>query len=287
VQNLLSLADIVKQFDLPHLLMLRFKLSELRCNYKFLVGAATQPLNEMGAEVVGKVIGEVYEYCKMAGFENGRDKSYGMMLRLGHAQLLVDTAWLAIELENLSDELSRDAFKNVFVHVPDKLRQYVNQEFPFGHDVAEAFPSSTNDLSEAGNCLAVGCNTAAAFHLMRAAEVALWELGRDRRIPCAQSGKIEFTEWGIIIRELDTAVMAIQQWPNSTIKEDAHKFYNAAVVEIRSFNDGWRRHSAHARPHMPKMESDEAIALWGHVFRFMNKLAPKIGEHYHTDLIWK
>jgi hypothetical protein len=31
---------------------------------------------------------------------------------------------------------------------------------------------------------------------MRVAEVGLWELGRDRQIPLAQSAKIEFTEWG-------------------------------------------------------------------------------------------
>lgn len=121
---------------------------------------------------------------------------------------------------------------------------------------------------------------------MRAAEVGLWELGRDRQIPLAQSGKIEFTDWGLIIRELEDAVKAIQQWPNSTTKEDAHKFYNSSLVEIRAFNDGWRRHSAHARPHMPKMEPDEAIALWGHVYRFMNTLATKIGEGNYTQLIW-
>jgi hypothetical protein len=122
---------------------------------------------------------------------------------------------------------------------------------------------------------------------MRAAEVGLWALGKDREVPLAQSGKIEFAEWGAIIGELETAIKAIQQWPNSATKEDAHKFYNSAVVEIRAFNDGWRRHSAHARPHMPKMEPDEAIALWGHVYRFMNKLAPKIGERYRTPLVWK
>jgi hypothetical protein len=236
--------------------------------------------------LVSTLVREVWEYCKTVGFENGQDKAYSMMLRLEHPELF-DSSWIAIELDNLSGELVRDVFKNEFVRVPSELRHYVNQDFPFGEDIAEAFPSSTSDLYEAGNCLAVGCNPAAIFHLMRAAEVALWELGKDRQIPCAQSGKIEFTEWGIIIRELESAVAAIQQWPNSASKENAHKFYNAAIVEIRAFNDGWRRHSAHARPHMPKMESDEAIALWGHVFRFMDRLAPKIGERYHTPMIWK
>ncbi len=286
MQNLLSLADIVKLFDLPHLMMLRYKLSELKCMFKNL--PPEKPLTELGADSIARVVSEVHEYCKVRGFENGQSKASGMGLRLAHiSDLGINLAWVEIELDNLLSELSRDMFNNTFLHVSGDLKRYVNQEYPFGEDVAEAFPSAENDLYEAGNCLAVGCNTAAAFHLMRAAEVGLWELGRDRQIPLAQSGRIEFAEWGAIIGELEFAVKAIQQWQNSSAKEDAHKFYNSAVVEIRAFNDGWRRHSAHARPHMPKMESDEAIALWEHVFRFMNRLAPKIGERYHTSLVWK
>jgi hypothetical protein len=94
---------------------------------------------------------------------------------------------------------------------------------------------------------------------MRVAEVGLWELGRDRQIPLAQSAKIEFTEWGKIIAELEDALKSIQQWPAT--KEEAHKFYNHAVAEIRAFNDGWRRHAAHARPHMPPMSPEEALAM--------------------------
>jgi hypothetical protein len=273
-------------FDLPQLLMLRFKLGDLVYRYKPTPGTVAQQISGVLAERVGKVVGDVFEYCKRVGFENGRHKAQVISLRLSYRQHLPDLAWLAIELENLNGELARDVFKNLFVCVKGDLRNYVNQDSAFGQAIIDGFPSASNDLYDAGNCLAVGCNTAAAFHLMRVAEVGLWELGRDRQIPLAQSGKIEFSEWGKIIGELEDAVIAIQHWPNSPTKEDAHKFYNSAVVEIRTFNDGWRRHSAHARPHMPKMENDEALALWGHVFRFMNKLATKIGEGKYTPIVW-
>jgi len=287
VQNIRSLADIVRLFDLPRLMMLRYKLGELKCTYKTPPGGTSRPISEMGVNVAGPIVAEVRDYCKRVGFDNGDAKAYAMGLRFTHYKdLPIDSTWLEIEVDNLISEIARDTHKNDFVLVKGEPRKYVNQERPFGEDVAKAFPSSANDLYEAGNCLAVECHTAAAFHLMRAAEVALWELGRDRQIPLAQSCKIEFSEWGKIIGELEDAVMAIQQWPNSSTKEDAHKFYNAAVVEIRAFNDGWRRHSAHARPHMPKMETDEALALWGHVFRFMNKLASRIGEGNYTPIIW-
>src|SRR5450755_3395689 len=227
----------MKMFDLPQLLMLRYKLNELKCDYRTLTGISTRELAQGEREFAISFIAEVLDHCTKIGFENGHDKAYAMKLRLERLPNSVDSSSLSIELDNLSEELTRDVFKNKFVQVAGDLGPFINQAFAFGEDVAIAFPSATNDLFEAGNCLSVGCNTATAFHLMRVAEVGLWELGKDRQIPCAQSGKIEFTEWGVIIGQLEDAVRAIQQWPNSQTKEDAHKFYNAALVEIRAFND--------------------------------------------------
>src|SRR5271165_5232659 len=206
-------------FDLQNLLMLRYKLTDMAIKCKPAPGTVPEQIPGMRAEHVGKLVGEVFECCKGIGFENGRDKAQEIALRLSHRKYLPDMAWLSNELENLNNELVRDSFKDLFINVKGGLRKYVNQGLPFGQSVEDAFPSAINDLFEAGNCLAVGCNLAAAFHLMRAAEVGLWELGRDRQIPLALSGKIEFSEWGTIIGELETAVKAIQQWPNSVIKE--------------------------------------------------------------------
>lgn len=188
--------------------------------------------------------------------------------------------------DSLKESIANEALARSYLEVPQALYKYVDQEKPLGDAVYDAFPSSRTDLSQAGNCLAYGCNTAAAFHLMRAAEIGLWELGRDRQIPLAKGSTIEFTDWGKIIRELESAVKDIQQWPNSEKKEDAHKFYNTALMEIRGFNDGWRRHIAHVRLHQPAMQDDEALALWGHVARFLSTLATKISEGSYTQLEW-
>lgn len=190
------------------------------------------------------------------------------------------------KLDGLLSLLESEMSKHLYFRVPNEFIPFLDGKLLFGSKVNAAFPSIESDLKEAGNCLAFGRNSATIFHLMRVAEVGLWELGRDRQIPLAKAKKIEFTDWGLIIRELEDAVKAIQQWQNSTSKEEAHKFYNHAVVEIRAFNDGWRRHSAHARPHMPDTSPDEAKALWGHVERFMQTLAGKISEGKYTDLVW-
>jgi hypothetical protein len=62
-------------------------------------------------------------------------------------------------------------------------------------------------------------------------------------------------------------------------------FYNLALVELCAFNHGWRRHAAHVRPD-PEIHDDEVIALWGHVSRFLIKLAIRIGEGKQTQLVW-
>ncbi len=172
------------------------------------------------------------------------DQLIGELSNLG---VSLEQERVAQSLRSIRQALQHESSKPLFLRVPDDASGFYKRERPFGDAVFSAFPNARFDISEAGTCLACGVNTAVAFHLMRAAEVGLWELGRDRQIPCAQDGQIEFSEWGKIIRELEQAVQTIQQWPNSRSKEEAHRFYNSALVEIRSFNDGWRRHIAHVR----------------------------------------
>jgi hypothetical protein len=282
-----SLQEIMNQFDLLSLSLLLYKLNILQHRYEIRVeqGNGGQDITEQEIVVLVRLAQDAKQYgidAEFPGVVNGADL---LEHRLNYPKEY-NSAAIAVELRNFEGVIVGEIRKNKFLQVDAKVVQYLDQEAPFGEAVNKAFPSASTDIVAAGNCLAVELNTAAAFHLMRAAEVGLWELGRDRQIPCAKAGAIEFKEWGMIIGELDEAVRAIQQWPNSRVKEEAHKFYNAAVVEIRAFNDGWRRHSAHARPHMPKMETDEAIALWGHVSRFMNTLATKIGEGSYTPLRW-
>lgn len=283
-----GILDIMVQFDLPRLTLLMYRVNLVKDLYEQRVteGTGSQfPIQEE-ADMLVLLIKDLKEYGEDVGFIETITAAVTLQLRLAKQPEFHDSSAMAAEMRGVSAAIMKDICKHKFVTLNEAAAKYAFQEHPFGKAVSDNFPSATTDLVEAGNCLGVECNTAAAFHLMRAAEVGLWELGKDRQIPLALSSKIEFAEWGSIIGELETAIKAIQQWPNSPTKEDAHKFYNAALVEIRAFNDGWRRHSAHARPHMPKMENDEAIALWGHVFRFMNKLATKIGEGHHTPLIW-
>jgi hypothetical protein len=192
---------------------------------------------------------------------------------------------LVHSLKDIRRVMQSEMEKREFFCIPPPLNDYYEKEKPLGDAVYKAYPSARFDLTEAASCIACNRNVASAFHLMRAVEVGIRELGRDRQIQFALNGTIEFKQWGEIIRQLEDAVMHIQNWQNSHVKDEAHKFYNKALFEIRAFNDGWRRHAAHVRPH-PEIETDEAIALWGHVSRFLGTLAAKISEGQYTPLVW-
>ncbi len=167
--------------------------------------------------------------------------------------------------------------KRKVLALPVNIAKFYDQERPMGEAIYRAFKSARFDITQAGNCLACGNNFASAFHLMRAVEVGLWALAADRQIPLAGEGRIEFSNWGRIIGQLEKVAGEVQGWRSSPEKEQAHEFYNKALAEIRTFNDGWRRHLAHVRP-SPGMDESEAVALWGHVSRFLGTLASRLSE---------
>src|ERR1035441_5365022 len=281
--RLVSLWDIVKEFNaflvagqLQAIAGFEHKYGNLR---DAAGGGAEVQINEVWTLTNGLV-----ESCRRSGFSDAADKIERIAMRLSVSSSM-DVSTLIAKLEDVKDSLITALRDHQFFSVTKDLANYYKHERPCGDKVFNSFPSARFDLTKAGACLACANNVAMTMHLMRASEVGLWELGRDRRIPLAENGKIEFSEGGVIIRELEDAVKAIQQWPNSHTKEEAHKFYNSAVEEIRAFNDGWRRHAAHVRP-QPEMHDDEAFALWGHVSRFLQGLALKISEGVYTPLRW-
>ncbi len=190
------------------------------------------------------------------------------------------------KLDNLRVLMESEMDKQMYFKVESSLSRYANMKTGFGAKVHSAFPSIEMDVCEAGNCIAFGCNAAANLHLMKVAEIGMWELGRDRQIPLALAGTIAYSEWGPIIKELEEKLKDIQQWRRSPLKAEAQTFYNQAIEELRTFNNGYRTNAAHARPGMLPPSPEDALAAWGHVERFMRTLAGKIAEGQYTNPEW-
>ncbi len=60
-----------------------------------------------------------------------------------------------------------------FFYIPQGRFAHYMQPVAFGVEVTTKFPTASADIEEAGNCYAVGRNTACVFHLMRVMEIGI------------------------------------------------------------------------------------------------------------------
>lgn len=152
---------------------------------------------------------------------------------------------------------------------------------PLSERAKRAFPSAVSDIQAACNCFAVDQNTACVFHAMRACEIGLRALARDRRIKFKR-GSLDKQQWGEIIKQTDVYIGKIREedgknWRSEGLKEAQVDFYHRAIIEFRSVNEAWRRHTAHA--HEGYFYDDlEAERVINHVCAFLDRLSVKISE---------
>jgi hypothetical protein len=190
------------------------------------------------------------------------------------------------------DQDKRDYYREIDLVMPPDLLAAFGPRAPtsaFGAKVDVAFPSARISILEAGNAIAFGMNNAAGYHLVRVAEVGLRVLAWDRRVEAKnRSGSaipLELAEWGYLIQGVETKVKLIQGWKSTLVREEAHQFYNRFLVEVRAFNDGWRRHIAHNRSH--NYHDDEIFSLWGHVRRFMETMVTCMSQSKRMPIVWR
>ncbi|MGA2136431.1 MAG: hypothetical protein ABSH50_29420 [Bryobacteraceae bacterium] len=151
-------------------------------------------------------------------------------------------------------------------------------------DLRAAFPSAIYDLTEAASCLSVECPTACVFHAMRAAEIGLRALARDRGIKVPKSRPLEFATWETIIRELEKAETEIMNYPQTAARESQFDFYHGAMMEFRAFKNKFRNPAMHSRD---RFDRDEAHSALTHAVDFLRVLSTKIGERKRTPKIWR
>lgn len=246
------------------------------------VGVEGRLSTEMLADVVATVE-RARVFCTSIGFLDSSAKLGRSIASLNRESGMTVSA-IGTELRNILEQIFMEAEKHRFVQVLQDRADFMGKDKPFGDKVGEAFPSTTRDLQEACNCLAVECNPAAVYHLMCAAEIGLRALARDRRIKFPR-GPIELHQWGDILKELEKAVVTIQGWPRTLARESAHQFYNKSLSYCREFNGAYRRHIAHARDHY--YDRHEALSVASHVRSFLETLAEKISEKKITPKVWR
>jgi hypothetical protein len=194
---------------------------------------------------------------------------------------------LAERLLVLREAIQSELNHRLVLIVRNGREGYWQNPILFGNDVHGAFSSATFDIMEAGSCLVSGRNNASAYHLMMAVEIGLRCLAADRRAEVTQFRKtipVEFAQWGQIIGAIEKKVDEIDGWSDRSKKAQAQQYYRPLLLDLNGFCDGYRNHLSHGRG--LQIKDDEALALMGHVKRFLSRLSERIGEGRVTPEVW-
>ncbi len=155
--------------------------------------------------------------------------------------------------------------RKFFEPEPQYARYFENPKL-FGDEVFAAFPSATDDIAEAGTCLALERSTACVMHLMRASEVALRALANS-------VGAGRQSDWGGYIREIYKELE--KQVKAAGAATSDHQFYAEAAAQIDNVKRAWRNPSMHVDKSYSQPRAEEILLA---TKSLMSHLAAKISE---------
>jgi hypothetical protein len=146
------------------------------------------------------------------------------------------------------------------------LEQYFAKEALFGDEVRMAFPSATDDIYEAGCCLALDRETACVMHLMRVCECGLRALAGKLGVPSQN-------DWGAYLRKIDDTLLATVK--SSGARSSDEQFYAEAAASLDYVRRAWRNPTLHVDKSYSTKRAEEILQA---VRSFMGHLATKISE---------
>jgi hypothetical protein len=132
----------------------------------------------------------------------------------------------------------------------------------FGAEVAAKLPGTAEDISEAGQCLALNRPTASVFHLMRVMEIGVQVLGSHLGVHLAVD-----KNWQNILNEMNKAIKALDQ------KDAKTKAYAGISSNLYNVKLAWRNEVMHPKQ---TYTPDEAKKVFTAVDGFMRDLASAI-----------
>jgi len=201
------------------------------------------------------IVETVYEACGKIGLTVS-------MTTARHFVVMADTmnaGDLARSLKELENTIRHEMQGCHFFHLDGRLVPFYNQKHLFGIKVSVRFPEMQYDITEAGNCYAMGRSTACVFHLMRIMEIGVQKFGDKLGVKLT-----DCKDWHNIIDEVNKAIKPLPQKNVTTValSQTAAHLYNVKVA--------WRNRVMH--PH-DVYTLEEAGDLLNHVKAFTNGLA--------------
>ena len=159
--------------------------------------------------------------------------------------------------------LYHEADTKIAMTIPTARGKYFEPKIPlFGQDVEDRFPEASEDIVDAGRCLAFGQGTATVMHSMRILEVGLKALAGALGIPYAPS-------WESYLKQISKSIDAPH--PTKTRKwKKSEKFFRDVSGDLMTIKQAWRNPTMHVdRKYYP----DEAEVIFGAARTLMQTLA--------------
>ncbi len=213
-------------------------------------------------------------HCQNLGFADTA------MLPLFTIKAALEKFDLAVPTPDITDDVRRElrAFRKTielelekrhFAYVPQEYEKFFEKQALFGDGVLVKFHDAHQDVTDAGNCLAMCLPTACVFHLMRVAEHGLRYLSKKLRVRLTHSGKfcpITFADWNTIIEACKNKIREAHKLSKGPKRQAQLELYSDAADHCMFMKDIWRNNLAHTRE---PYKDAEAIAVLERVRDFM------------------
>ena len=157
------------------------------------------------------------------------------------------------DLKELRARLAEELEDRALYHVrPPQARSIDEGELTFGQVVIDCFPNMTTDLGEAAVCLGLSRNTACVFHLMRAVESAVAEIGRRLGATIVDKNNVELN-WGVIIANMNAT---IEKMPKGKDRDE----WSEVASHLFHVKNSWRNRTMHPKHTYTDDEADEIFS---------------------------
>jgi hypothetical protein len=181
------------------------------------------------------ILGNLKRVCILSDLDDVQPEIDRFGEVLTHEPLIEEMQGRAEHLkERLLDELGNEFYFQVFRYdVP-----FYGQRALFGEVVAKKFKNAPDDIESAGNCLALQQPTACVFHLMRAMEVAVRQLGKRLKVTITPQ-----TTWRQMTNLMDHKIKAMAE--ATTVQKRKKNRWEESRANLHHIGSVWRNNTMH------------------------------------------
>ena len=159
-------------------------------------------------------------------------------------------------LEHITDRIVDELSRHMFLYVPsDKTHYYLKNEL-FGRSIGDKFPKSSEDITNAGTCYALGLYTACVFHLMRVMEHCVQRFGKKLKAPI----NLHKESWHQIMLHVHKKIETLPSGAKASKAQNVRiQRFAVAAIRLDHVRLAWRNDVMHPKETYDQRQSLEVL----------------------------